>query len=365
MTRHLKIILLLALVGCAQRRSVAIVDVTVINPGDGSRREHVTVVTRGDRIVEVGAVRPPRGATIIDGRGKFLLPGLWDMHTHVWKPERLPLFLAHGVTGIRNAGGRSLELRRWRREIESGTRAGPRMILSGPILESSRPRRLAHSIIVDNEQDADSAIRSLEQAKVDFVKVYDGLPRDAFFTVAREAQMRGMPFIGHVPDSVTPLEASDAGMRSIEHLDDIESDPALFAAFVENDTWQVPTLVTKRAPSEPDFERSMTIVREMHEAGVRMMAGTDSDSAPMSFPGTSLHDELKLLVDAGMTPLEAIRTATSNPAMFLKRPDMGKVAPDAVADLVLFSADPTIDIANSRRIVATIAAGRLYDPAAR
>jgi len=370
----------LALTGCREQRTVAIVDVTVINPIDGTRREHVTVVTRGDRISEVGdaaAIHAPRGASIVDGRGNFLLPGFWDMHTHVWKPERLRLYLASGITGIRNTGGRMLELRRWRREIEAGHRPGPRMIISGPLLERSGTRRVGNSIAVDNEQDAESAIRGLEQAKVDFVKVYDGLSREAFFAIASEAQQRNMPFVGHVPDALSPIEASNAGMRSIEHLDGIVEacssgetwDPdraaKVFSAFLENETWQVPTLVAKRAPSEPAFERSVRAVREMHKAGVRFMAGTDADNAPLSFPGSSLHEELALLVDTGFSPMDALRAATSGPAEFLKRPDMGKIAPGAVADLVLLSADPTIDIANSRRVSATIAAGRLYDPAAR
>lgn len=383
MTRHHKSAIAIALIalaasGCKPQKAIAIVDVTIISPADGTRREHSIVITRGDRIVEVtdADAKPPRGATIIDGRGKFLLPGFWDMHTHVWKSERLPLYIAAGITGIRNTGGRMLELKRWRQEVESGRMPGPRMIISSPILESSR-RRVGNSIAVDNAQDAESAIRGLEEAKVDFVKVYDGLSREAFFAIASEAQQRNMPFIGHVPDALSPIDASNAGMRSIEHLDgvveacwsgqnwDPERAAKVFAAFVENETWQVPTLVVKRAPSGADFERSSRTVREMHRAGVRIMTGTDADSAPLSFPGSSLHDELKLLVSSGLSPMEALRAATSNPAEFLKRPDMGRIAPGAVADLVLLSADPTIDIANSRRVSATIAAGRLYDPAAR
>jgi imidazolonepropionase-like amidohydrolase len=271
------------------------------------------------------------------------------MHAHVWKPEKLRLYLEQGVTGIRDAGGRLLVQQRWRRDIESGTMQGPRMFMCGPILDGLRG--IGHSIVVENESDAVAAVRGLALAKVDFVKVHDGLSREAFFAIASEAQHRHLRFAGHVPDAVSAADASGAGMRSIEHLDGVVEDLALFTTFVENDTWHVPTLVAKQDV------RSLQIVGAMQRAGVRIMAGTDDVA--------TLHEELKLLVTAGLTPMEALRAATSNPAEFLERADLGTIAPGALADLVLLSADPTIDIANSRRVSATIAAGRLYDPAAR
>ncbi len=361
------IVLALLTAACERQRTIAIIDVTIINPGNASRREHATVLIAGGKISQISdapAVRVPRQTTVIHGHGKYLLPGFWDMQVHVPHPSRLPLYLANGVTGIRTAGGRLLEQQRWRREIEAGSLSGPRMIIGGPLLDGLGPHHRPNSIAVLDERDAASAVRGLAEARVDFITVSDGLSRQAFFAIASEAQQRHMPFSGHVPDALSPIDVSNAGMRSIENLDGVieaSSDPAnaaeLFATLAANQTWQVPTLVV----TGTRFSPALKVVADLKRAGIGIMAGTDSDGESSIIPGSSLHEELKLLVEAGLSPMEALRAATSGPAEFLHRKDIGVVSQGALADLVLLSGDPTVEIANSNRIVATIAAGRLYD----
>jgi imidazolonepropionase-like amidohydrolase len=274
----------------------------------------------------------------------------------------------------------------------------------------------------------------------DFVKVYNKLPREAYLSIADEAKKQGLPFVGHVPESVSADEASDLGQKSIEHLTGVElacsdredelrreavaalakadnqaawellgrigaraadsfSDKkarALYARFVRNGTWQVPTLTVLRSlvslddpkftadprvkympPSlrsywwlklSPEtaaglkraYKRATGLVRAMHQAGVPLLAGTDT-SNPYIFPGFSLHDELALLVaEGGFTPLEALQAATRDPARFLGREkDQGTVEPGKLADLVLLDADPLADIHNTTKIAAVVANGRL------
>jgi imidazolonepropionase-like amidohydrolase len=275
----------------------------------------------------------------------------------------------------------------------------------------------------------------------DFVKVYTKLPREAYLAIADEAKKQGLPFAGHLPESVSAAEASDLGQKSIEHLTGVElacsdredelrreavatlsrsdnpsamellgridaraadsfSDEkarALYARFVRNRTWQVPTLTVlhslvslddpkftadprlkymppsfrsywslKLSPEtaamlKRTYERATGLVRAMHQAGVPFLAGTDTPGVPYVFPGFSLHDELALLVaEGGFTPLEALQAATRDPARFLGQEEaLGTVEPGKVADLVLLDADPLADIHNTTKIAAVMVNGKL------
>jgi imidazolonepropionase-like amidohydrolase len=254
--------------------------VTVIDVESGRADPALTVVMEGERITAVGkrpALRIPAGARIVSGSGKFLIPGLWDMHVHVafgdWFPGAkevaLPLFVANGVTGIRDMGGELETLLGWRKEIEQGTLVGPRMVVSGPMLDGPTPR-FPSSVAVATPDDGRRAVRDLSRRGADFIKLQSLVPRDAVFAIAEEAKKVGIPFAGHVPDAVRAAEASGAGEKSFEHLIGIfegsstredeflkgdksvgrflqSYDEARFARLVallaRNGTWQCPTLV--------------------------------------------------------------------------------------------------------------------------
>lgn len=386
---------------------LVITHVSVIDTEAGRTRSDVTVVISGDRIAAAGPaakVRVPRGAQTLDCRGKFLIPGLWDMHVHLFATLPLdpndpaprdyfaPRLLGNGITGVRSMWDDSGAIARLR-----GVPGVPRMIACGPIMDGPQPY-VPGALSVAGALQARQAVRRLKAEGVDFIKVYSLLPRDAYFAIAEETRAAGLTFAGHLPNSVTPEEASDAGQKSFEHLMGLESsDPvtfaALFAKFVRNGTWQTPTLTALRgltcfddpermkAPrfaslpqlfqqywksggegvrsSADRFRRQLDLVGALHRAGVKILAGTDTPN-PFVYPGDSLHDELELLVQAGLPPIEALRSATLRPAEFLGMTDRaGSITAGKLADLVVLDADPLAAISNTRRIAAVILGGKL------
>src|SRR5450631_1201016 len=223
--------------GMAQARSgdapLVFLHVTVINPGNSSVEPDRAVTINGSRISAVSDsnnFHSPGHARVIDGSGKFLIPGLWDMHVHAafgdWFPGGrdiiLPLFVANGVTGVRDMGGDIPVLFAWRKQIASGELIGPRMVVSGPLLDGYLPDgktfRFPSSIPVISVEDAVAAVDSLKAQQVDFIKVQSLIPHDAYLAAAAEAHKQGLPFVGHVPDSVRIDEAAAVGQKSIEHL---------------------------------------------------------------------------------------------------------------------------------------------------
>jgi imidazolonepropionase-like amidohydrolase len=201
---------------------LAITHVAVVDVERGTSRREVTVVVNGQRITAVGpaaSTRVPTGARVIDGRGKWLIPGLWDMHVHTAVPTGRPLlslYVANGVTGVRDMGGDFDLIDGWRREIAAGTLVGPRIVAAGPYLEG-HGSPIAH-IEVHTPDDARRAVDSLSVLGVDFVKVHSALPRETFFAAAREARMKHLALAGHLSRNVSVEEASDSDQRSLEHL---------------------------------------------------------------------------------------------------------------------------------------------------
>ena len=202
--------------------SIAITRVSVIDGDAPSPRIDQTVVIDGNRIVRVGAsgsVAVPPGARIVDGRGKFLLPGFWDMHVHTaisGGRDLLSLYVANGVTGVRDMAGDWDTLKSWRSEIGRGQLVGPRIIASGPYLEGGDvpiPHLLARNAV-----EASAGVDSLIALGVDFIKVHSQLNAESYFAIARRARERGVVFAGHVPRVVGSAAASDSGQKSIEHL---------------------------------------------------------------------------------------------------------------------------------------------------
>jgi hypothetical protein len=413
----------------------------------------VTVIVSGNRIQTIGAANSaalPSNARVVDGRGKFVIPGLWDMHVHgfvyVFSEFAGPLMIANGVTGARDMGYYIDTTLRWKHDIALGKVIGPRLVVGVRVDGTENQARfVAH---VTTEQDGMRAVDTLARRKdgsprADFIKTYSWVPRAAYFAIATEAKKISIPFAGHVPYSVTVEEAANAGQRSIEHEDDLMractsrdgllraqlSDTSnlsftkagelvraqaevmrasydarrcsnVIAALARNRTWVTPTLVVYQ-PHAHAFDTSAThpglaqyvpgIVqggwmrransaaphdsiavrsyfsfdrtRELRDAGVRLLAGTDTPQ-PFIYPGFSLHDELALLVKSGLTPLEALRTATYNPAEYLNALDsLGTIAPGKIADLVVLDANPLESIQNTRRIAAVVANGRLFERA--
>lgn len=445
------ILLLFPFVSTAQSSTgvtLAFKHITVIDMTGTSVQPRMTVLIAGNRIHVIGRdgkIRIPKGTQVIDAKDRFLIPGLWDMHVHALWPWRIetyfPLFIANGITGVRDMYGDLDLVKQCRQQIADGRMTGPRIVASGPIVDGPEPEWKG-SIPAANQIEATQAVDSLKLRGSDFIKVYNLLPRDAYFAIASEARKLGIPFAGHVPYAVSAAEASDVGQKSIEHLTGIflacatredelrrefleriskaDKKPSrvdieikamdfysakkaeqLFARFALNGTWQCPTLVATRGPADRNdaraaddprlkyilpmergywfpsntdqdeartaeeivklkrrFQRELELVRAMHRSGVKFMAGTDS-SVPFIFPGFSLHDELELLVASGFTPLEALQTATRNPAEFLGLlNDLGTIEKGKLADLVILEANPLENISNTRKIFGVVAGGR-------
>jgi imidazolonepropionase-like amidohydrolase len=454
-------VLLLA-AGCSSEPppSLAITHVTLIDATGAAPQPDMTVFIADEQIAAIGTSRSmfiPRSARTVDGTGKFLVPGLVDMHAHLTGAGEptgsrefiLPLMLANGITTVRDMGGYLESLVPLRHEIESGKLVAPRIFFAGPYLDG-KPPFFQPSLVVTNAAEADADIHSLTLRGVDFVKVQSNLSREAYFAIADICRREHLTLVGHVPDRVTAAEASDAGQKSIEHLTNVlracsseepvlmrkqfasgpkkgtvgqsvnrelawqiellqsysdEQATALIAKFVRNQTWQVPTLILLRNDAFPTpetdpsrdsrrryipvqvlanwakgtkdrdkgatveefslrsrfMEASLRIVGKMNAAGVPIMAGTDT-TAPFVFPGSSLHEELALLVQAGLTPMQALQSATKRPAEFLgKLQTQGTIETGKSADLLLLDANPVEDIHNSEKIRAVILRGKLLD----
>jgi imidazolonepropionase-like amidohydrolase len=430
--------------------------VNVVDVVAGTVQRDQDVVVRGDTIASVApaGAAAPAGARTVDATGKFLVPGLADMHVHWYDERYLGLFIANGVTTVRQMWGFPLHFV-WMGRIQNGGLLAPRMHVASAIVDGPNPV-WPNSTVVADPADAAKVVAAIKTGGYDFVKVYSRLSKDAFLAIAKAARENEIPFAGHVPPTINAGEASDAGQKSIEHMTGIllaaSSDEArlrersialfkggeatqgmtvetraamrelseallstydaakasaLFAKFVKNSTWMSPTLVVLRSMSSLDdatftsdlrvkympktirdgwnpasdprnatkaaadyaierrvYKKNIEVLGAMHKAGVRIIAGTDVLN-PFAFPGFSLHDELGLLVDAGLSRADALRAATINPAIYMgTEKTAGTVETGKNADLVLLDANPLDDIANTKRISAVVARGRFLDRAA-
>ena len=433
---------------------VAIRDVSVIDVATGSVTPARTLIVSGRRITAVGpatSVTVPANATVVDGQGGFVIPGLWDMHVHATTPDLedlfLPLLLAHGITGIRDTWGGMGSIDSARTKLKRGVYVGPRVTGAGNLVDGTPPI-WPGSLGVATPEAAKRAVDSLAKIGAGFIKVYSRLSPEAFRAIADQSKQLGLPFAGHIPTLVPAAEASDLGQLTVEHLTgvllgcsrdeerlrndiraavtsggwdsagvvsrrqaqaaldsyDAERCRALGRRFAKNGTWMVPTITVLRSTAYLDdrtlaadprlafipsgmasywnpkqdfrfrtltaddwarrkatFKRQVEIVGVLKREGVRFLAGTDLAN-PYIYPGSSLHDELRNLVDAGFTPVQALQTATIEPARFYRATDsLGAVSKGYLADLVVLDANPLEDIRNSTRIRAVLMDGRLYD----
>ena len=445
------VILLLAWPGLALGQhwsledTLVLTDVNVVDVRTGEVHPDQIVIIEKNKITTVGSrkeTRYPRNAPTVNTKGGYLIPGLWDMHVHLafgdWFPNSeqisLPLFIANGVTGVRDMGSELDVVQNWRNLIESGSLIGPRIVTPGPMLDGENSP-FPSVMIIRTPEDGRRAVQELKKRGADFIKLQSLIPGDAVEAIAEESKKEQIAFEGHVPDAVTAESMSNAGMSSFEHLIGIfeGSSPLentflkggktesqflatydeqraekLAAVLAHNQTWQCPTLVWERggnlidtidfgkdahgkfvpsywkdkawkaetAAIEKNFgtddlatrkafvAKELEVVLMLKKAGVPFLAGTDTPPAVYVLPGFGLHQEMQRFVDAGFTPLEALQTATINPAKFLGVQDtQGTVEKGKYADLVLLDANPLIDIGNTQKIAAVIFNGRYFSRA--
>jgi imidazolonepropionase-like amidohydrolase len=381
--------------------SLALTHVTVIDCTGASAQPNSTVVVAQAHIAAVGpsdAIKIAAGTRVVDATGKFLIPGLWDMHGHLTDAtqDAFPLLIMNGVTGVRDMGGDLAQLDRWRSEIDSGLRVGPHIIRAGPFVDGPK-EGVTNRLTVRTPEEARRAVHDLKVKGVDFIKVHNALPPQAFVALMDEAHKEHIPVAVHLPKNVSSAEASDAGVVSLEHVETLyesamwrkaataktveqavdeilgAAGQELFQRFVKNGTWYVPTLVAYERgfviwSNQPEslkprleiHEKNIEVIRMMHKAGVQIMAGSDfSDWALV--PGVDLHNELALLVEAGFTPMEALQAATLNPAKFLGKTDTyGTIQVGRAADLVLLNMNPLENISHTRKIHAVVLGGKFF-----
>lgn len=364
-----------------------------------------TVVVRDGRIVALGSaarVAPPAEAARIDGRGKYLMPGLAEMHGHLpaersqYAEDVLFLWVANGVTTVRGMQGAPGQLA-MRDAIARGELLGPMLYVSSPAMSGNR---------VETAEQATALVREYHAAGYDHLKVHEGLSREVYDAIATTAHEVGIPFAGHVTDAVTAFYAMDRGQASIDHLDNMfdavdgnaERIPELVGAAVRTNTGVVPTevlwetVIMRPAPldsliaarpetrfmprdrvegwhlsiadrgARPDaaaraaFRRRL--IEALYDGGALLVFGTDAPQV-FSVPGFSIHHEMRVMVEAGLTPYEVLVTGTRHIARYFGTDaETGTIAVGKRADLILLDANPLEDIANVARRAGVMVNGR-------
>jgi Amidohydrolase family len=424
---------------------IAITGGTVLDVRTGKEISDATILIEGDRIEHVGTahdLRKDRAARILDASGRWIIPGLIDMHVHVSTVPDVPLelYVANGVTAVRDLGGSLTALRLMRQDIERGHRLGPRLFLAGTILDGNPPV-VPGSLMVDSPAQARSAVNFLVDQTADAIKVYNGITEPALKSILATAKARGVPVVGHVPQALTVLRAVQLGMRGIEHspirsrdleawgvvppgeaarirtmksvstrealvwdlvdlgapqvrmlLDTLEAfhvflDPTLSIdeydtlflydveathpnnrylkrrfveanSAAEHEDFRVPAHL--KAVAAAGLKKRKAFVAMSHRAGVAILTGTDGPGIGRLAPGFGLHHELALLVEAGLSPLEALQAATYHAAQALRRENqLGSLEAGKFADFVVLTANPVADIRNTTTIDAVVVGGRV------
>jgi len=412
----------------SRQREIVFTSVNVV-PMDSERIiPNSMVVVKDGKVTAMGQkLKYGKGALVIDAKGKYLMPGLAEMHAHVPPNENLDshkevlfLFAANGITTIRGMLGhpKHLELRTM---VNNGEVFGPRFYTTGPSF---------NGLSVKTAERGAAMVREQKAAGYDFLKLHPGLTKETFAAVSTTAKEVGIPFAGHVSFGVGVWRAIDAGYSSIDHLDgfvegmvpgiesmveqqtglfgmfvadkvDVSVMPKLMKALKEKNIWVVPTQSLadrwfaanftsddflndpdskymdkktvnqwidskKNLMANPQYDAKKigdfiqlrrTLIYECQKNGVGLLLGCD---APQVFnvPGFSTHNELKYLVDAGLTPYQALLTGTVNVAKYLNLADAGTIKPGAVADLILISGNPLTDITNTKKVEGVMVRGK-------
>jgi imidazolonepropionase-like amidohydrolase len=398
---------------------IALVGGTLIDVTGKPPIPNSVIVIQGDRIVSAGArstTKIPTNAKLIDVSGRFLLPGLWDMHSHFYQLEFGPTYLAAGITTARDVGN-DIEFGTALRDAAKQKRGlGPRMLLAGYI--DGKNEYHSFDVQVETPEEARAAVQRYKNAGYEQIKIRDNVKLETLKVICAEAHRLGMTVTGHVPEGMNALQAVEAGMDQLNHINyvltgffpdrdrnsppvsiNLEAPNVKYALkfFKEHGTVIDPTAavlelmlrplnvdiasfepgVNKVSPEltvqinkkgEPAEEAEglalvmdvlLKLVGALHRAGVPIVAGTD-----VGVPGHTLHRELELYVKAGLTPLEAVQSATITPARVMKLDnEVGTIEPGKRADLIVVDANPLDNISNIRKIRYVIAQGRLFDSA--
>jgi imidazolonepropionase-like amidohydrolase len=414
----------------------AITDVTIVDVEKGSLIPERTVLVVKDRIDKIGLyeeVKIPQGATIIDGKGLYLIPGLVDAHVHYYDaPVFGRVLLANGVLLVRDMGMPNEYILPLQDQLNSGNTLGPEMVATGFMLDGDPPMIPTIALGLKTPEEARMALRRQVEAGVDMIKVYSALDRDVYLAIIDEAKKQDIQVVGHVPDTVYLEDAVTAGQSSIEHWFGFEkvianllgepvdlnhgwmgSNPVYLTRLAEVDPQALqdfykrlkdsgvmvdPTIVTFRnMPTVNELERQnqpyseyisidvfsmwktqwagqteipdviwqqwAQMVRQMNEAGIPLMVGTDL-MCPAILPGYSVHEEMLIWQEAGIPPADILRSATLVPAQFMGLGDrLGSISEGKTASMILVRANPLEDIHNAQQIESVFLRGQYFSRA--
>ncbi len=446
--------------------AICIQNIATIDPIEGLKNNQTVIISEGKiiKIMPSDEITLSNENEIIDGDGKYLMPGLWDTHVHFAyiediAPRMFTLFLANGVTSVRDTGGNVNFVKEWKDKSLLYKTDAPRVMMAGPLLDGepnvydgADPAHPELSVELHSLEDITSQVQLLIDKNVDLLKAYEMLSPKQFKKINELAKANGLKVTGHVPLSMDVVSAAEAGLSSMEHLRNLElscatnSDEllesrrkmlmqgknmtggelrsAIHAAQKEEaiknyneaeankvltilkkyDVWQIPTLALntflsnqyyandhyqksyqylpdsiaqywkkrsvalKEYPINPSFEAQTNfnkkMIKKIHDFGIPIMAGTDTPIAYLT-PGRSLHVELEALVNAGLSPLEAIKTATYNPAKYFNmEKELGSIKENMWADLIILNSNPLEDINNTLHINTVLKNGKVHNASA-
>lgn len=442
--------------------AICIQNITTVDPTDGARDAQTVIIKNGKilKVTPTAELKLSEKNQIIDGTGKFLIPGLWDAHVHFaymdyLAPRMFDLFLLYGITSVRDTGGEIMFVKKWKDAALANPTDAPRVMIAGPLIDGmpnvydgSDPGHPPLSIGSGSVEALEKLVHKLDSLDVDFLKAYEMLTPEQYYKLMEMAKRLGYKVTGHVPLSMDVTGASNAGLNSMEHMRNMELSCAsnaeelliqrhamlkkgqnmpggelrsrihaaqretavtnydekkadeIIQVLLKNQTWQIPTLTLNTSQARPPYARPewqesfeylpdttrdrwrailkageaqpaspfrqkysqwmMAMAGKIHKAGVPMMAGTDTPIAFLT-PGLSLHEELASLVEAGLSPQEALKTATVNPAAYFgMENELGSLRETQWADLLILSANPLVDIRNTQRIEGVIKQGKFF-----
>lgn len=438
--------------------SYCIENINIIDSVNGLKK-NMTIIISGNKILKVEKTNNlilSKKNKVYDGKGQFIIPGLWDSHIHFAFEKELAnsmfnLFIGHGITSVRDTGGELNFVKKWKKKSEQNPDYFPRVKIAGPLIDGKFNVYNGNSVYFPplsvktaSVEETKEMVLDLIKNDVDFLKAYEMLTPEQFETVIKIAKKNNLRVSGHIPLSMDVISASNLGLNSIEHFRNIEMSSTnktqelldkrrnilknkdkilgstlrtnihnsqrinsiknidstelnkVLNTLFENDTWQIPTIsmyeglayesyndekwkksfdylplkikdkwndqISKRESQInddskvfSDWQKSMTKI--MNKKGIKFMAGTDT---PIFFqtPGYSLHSELEVLVESGLTPIKAIESATYNPAAYFNmQNELGLITEGYIADLLILSENPLEKISNTRKIEVVIKNG--------